>query len=534
MTEEDKDSGENAWKSRQASVDRLRVENWLKIAQVVRWSPLLFASLSVRVFLGLASGVCCAVWLKKESWGTTCWLAGAIVFTAVVILLLVARRSVSRSIEKLASEIGAVADGHITGREAMIFAQEAFEYCHRRGSVPAGATLKDCRRNPWGKGRFFRRADLIWYFAVIVQALVLASFGLGGILSKFGIFGISPVAQRTSPFKLIDERKHTALESPLNEMPVPVSPNENVALSTQTPRNSAIPHRQSYAPAEIEREIKTRTRNLIDLENAGDLDRLLDMYGRTVDYFGVRTENSTLRSEKEADFKKWVKRNYQMASEPVVTSTRGGKWEVKFMQVFERETAAGEVSSGKIASTLIFENIDGQLRITGQLGPVSDRKVVAKAGPSPTPVIKEPELVSEGPVVTESEPPVVEKVQEPRPRIVHKVPELKNLVNRAMDNDWLYGTFCLTGWRNNVALCRTYGRGILLRGEGPTSLQIEFSDGLYLGPRVLREVRNGRLVTFRISEADPMQLVSIVKDRAGNLRVRARMAAQLTERDLSY
>ena len=66
MSKQGETFGAPDWRSGRASVDRLRVENWLKIAKALRWSPLLRAPVPVRIVLALASGIVCGIWLDAK------------------------------------------------------------------------------------------------------------------------------------------------------------------------------------------------------------------------------------------------------------------------------------------------------------------------------------------------------------------------------------------------------------------------------------------------------------------------------------
>jgi len=521
------------WQSAQASVDQLRVENWLKIAEVLHWSPMFRSPTPIRFALGLASGIIFGIWLDAKYFGTSSWIFAGALFVAILALLTITKSAISKWIQKMTLEVGGASASPVTAREAMAFAGEALTYCRGRGSVPSGTTLENFRRTC--RARRGGSANPILWLTVTTQAVALASFGLGGLLSKLAPV-TSPIVQQRVIQPVRNETDDSALHLPLKEMPVEDSPipiPPPIVAKTEAPSTIA---RDGWSdPEKVEREIKRLSQELVQLENKGELEPLLALYGPTVDYFGTSKDVDAIRREKEADFKKWVKRNYQITSEPTVKALSGGKWQTTFSQTFECENTAGDLSSGKVASTLVFENIDGSLRIIGQIGPVSDSKKIAKFQPAATPSVPLPGPVAEGPEPTEElSPPVPEESQAPRLGVIYKVPDLKNLVSRRMDNKWLYGEFCLTGWKGNIVYCSTFARGIRLREKGSTTLEIEFSGGLQLDAVVSGELDNNSQLTFKIASTNPIQLLSVTRDHDGRIHVRARTKAQLTRRDLSY
>jgi hypothetical protein len=517
----------NQWSLRRASLDRLRVENWLKIAEVLRWSPLFLAPMPMRILLGIASGVFSAIWLERKHFGSSSWIVGGLVSIGVLAVLLIGKRALSNWVRKMTSAIGGEHGSQVSARTAKAFASDALAYCRARASIAQGTSLEafrhTCRRD--GHGRTF---NLAWWLVVIVQAISVASFGLGGLLPKL-LHDTSWTGQNRFVQPLTKGADEKALHAPLTEL-VDNSP----APTQHEPQSSPKPER-SETPEQIATVIKQRSRELVQLENKGDVNSLLALYAPTVDYFGTRTDVGALRREKEADIKKWVKRNYQIISEVKVSAAGEGRWRVSFNQTFECENSVGDRSTGRIASTLVFEHVDGSLRITAQDGPVSEYKKVAKVEAATPPPVQSPDQVAEGPPsIEELRPTFPDGSQNSHSVVIHKVPELKNLANHKMENDWLYGQFCLISAQGNIAYCRTFGRGILLRGEGLTSVEIEFTGGVHLGASALRALHDGRQLTFKVSDAAPIRLLSVTTDRNGKIYVRARSPSLLDQENVHY
>lgn len=525
MTDKPRMEG-NEWSLRRASLDRLRVENWLKIAEVLRWSPLFLVPMPMRILVAIASGVFSAIWLEKRHFGSSSWIVGGIVSIGVLAVLLIGKRVLSNWVRKMTSAIGAQHGSQLSARTAKAFASDALAYCRDRASIAPGTSLEafrqTCRRG--GHGRTF---NLAWWLVVIVQAISVASFGLGGLLPKL-LHGTSWSGQNRVVRPLTKGADEKALHAPLSEWI------DNSSTPSQPEPQSSPKQERSETPEQIAAVIKQRSRELVQLENRGDVNSLLALYAPTVDYFGTRTDVGALRREKEADIKKWVRRNYQIVSEVKVSAAGEGKWRVSFHQTFECENSAGDRSTGRIASTLLFEHVDGGLRITSQDGPVSEYKKVAKGEAATPPPVQPPDQVAEGPAPIEEPGPSPEASQSPHSVVVHKVPELKNLVNHKMENDWLYGQFCLISAQGNIAHCRTFGRGILLRGEGLTNLEIEFAGGVHLGVSALRALHDGRQLTFKVSAAAPVRLISVTTDRNGKIYVRARSPGSLQRENVHY
>ena len=206
----------------------------------------------------------------------------------------------------------------------------------------------------------------------------------------------------------------------MEEPPVPTLPPAVAKIELQ----AATPQDAWKTPEEIEGEIQRLARELVQLENKGELESLLAGYGSQVNYFGTPKDNGEIRREKDADFKKWVQRELSHNSEPKISAVGDGKWQATFNQTFECENTAGEISTGRIASALVFEHVNGGLRITSQVGPVSDHKTIAKIKPAATPPIQLPDPVPQGPerseglsppVPEETSPPVPEKSSPPAP-----------------------------------------------------------------------------------------------------------------------
>lgn len=533
MSKKNRRSGVNDRSDKRPSEDRFRVETWLKIAEVLRWSPLFLAPMPVRVLLGLASGVFCAMWLERQHFGSSSWIIASVLFIGVLALLALGKGALSKWLQKRTSEIGGGPAGQVSSRMAKAFASEALVYCDARGSVPPGTTLENFRQacRPSGLGRRF---NPVWWLVVTAQVILLSSFGLGGLLPKL-VRTTSPIVHNKFVRPFNNEANEEALHTPLRELSVESSP-----VATLPPTVAHIePQRaptqgRSETPEEIARMIKLRSREMVQLENEGQLEPLMALYGPTVDYFGTRRDVSAIRHEKEEDFKKWVKRAYQVTSEPQVSPAGEGKWRVTFDQTFECENTVGDRSTGKIASALVFEFVEGSLRITYQDGPVSDYRKIARAEPAATPLVHPPDQVAEGPEpIDELPPPAPAESQNAPVGVINKVPDLRHLVNRKIKNDWLYGEFCLTGRTGNVAHCRTFARGIRFAEPGPTSLDIEFAGGLHFGREVSR-ILGKRQITFKVSSTDPIRLLSVTKRRDGNIHVRASFQGPLSQKDLHY
>jgi len=666
MSQQAQSFAEHEFDSERSQRDRIRVEKWLDIAEVLRWSAFLRTHFAILMSLALSSGLVCGIWLNAKQWGIASWIVAFGLFVGLLIMLTVSRSFISAHVEKMRSEMDTDTSLGVTVDEARRFADAALARCHARGSVSADTTVENFRRI-YPRHSFGGRFNPICVLAVTIQALLLASFGLAGCLSKFT--PASPVVAQALVVQplpnAVDESK---LHTPLPEMPVETPPvqqsppviaktnpqpaihpdaapspppsvpempesrlrefvkaqivaENRMDLSTALPRYSEslrkdrerelrllkttteqvqgeirlkpagrerweaawlssysnetpsgswekgrktttvilgpandefqILERQILAkrekggwntPPEIESEIKQRVQELVQVDKAKDLERTLALYAPKVDYFGApKYDRAAIGRSKASDFQKWIKRNYQVTSPPIVTALGDGKWRASFGQSFECENDA-EVSRGKIATVLVFQQVEGSLRIVGQTGPVSDARRIAKntppitepppivAAPPPgLPEIALPPAPAEGPMPLPSE-----EAPDPRFGIIHKVPELKDLVDRRLTNRWLYGEFSLHEFEGNAAYCRTYGRGILLEGEGSTTLEIEFAGGIDLGSAVSRILDSGGTFLFYVPVNDPIQLLSVTKDRSGKIRVRARSQRGLGRRGLLY
>ncbi|HVF71761.1 MAG TPA: hypothetical protein VM940_09135 [Chthoniobacterales bacterium] len=528
MTPEDKTLTGSGWSDERASLDLLRLENWLTIARVVRWSPLVFAPLKIRVALGLVSGGVCAAWLYIGRFGAWSCIIGLALSLVIVSLLSVCKRVLLRWSEKRMVEIGGTFTGAITASEALAFAGDAFAYGKRRGTIPAAATLANFRRK-FPRPRASGSRSSPWWLAAGVQLLYLSSFGIGGVLLSV-IGNTAPLPPANRLVQAFSKEGGTAFDTPLKEMPMEAMPSSTVAPAGAREDRDPGQRPRPEIPEEIEIDIKQRSRKLVQLENEGDLAPLLALYGQSVNYFGTKTDAIKLRREKEADFKKWVKRKYQVTSEPKITPIGENKWRVVFDQTFECENLAGDRTTGKVASALVFEFINGELRIIEQSGPVSDYQKIARAQPVPTPPAEPLDAVGEGP----RRPDPMDHPVPSSPEVMYKVPDLSRLVNTRLDNKWLYGQFCIFGLRGNVADCRTFGRGILLGAPGQTRVEIEFAGGIQLDAEVLRMIHNGAQPVLTISSTRPMQLLAVTSRAEGYIQARARAQGALTRRDLSY
>lgn len=659
MSQQANSFAEDELLSERAQKDRMRVENWLYIAEVLRWSPLLRAHVLILIGVALASGVVCGIWLNAKLWGTASWSVAVGLVVALVVVLTISKSVVFGRLQKKRSDMGGETSSSVTAGEAQRFAGDALNRCRSRGSVSADTTLENFRRT-WG-GSF----NPILGFSVMIQAMLLASFGLAGLLWK-----VAPAIPSVAQTRVVqpvnsgvdDSKLHTPLpEMPAQEPPVPQVPpatakidprpvvrpdvapspppvvpempetrlrefvkaqivaenrldlptalpgyseslrkaregelrllkttteqvqgeirlkpagsdrweagwNSNYSYETPSgawekgrkvttivlgPANEEfqILERKVQTkretggwntPPEIESEIKQRVQELVQFDKAKDLERSLALYAPTVDYFGsAKYDRAAIGRGKEADFKKWTKRNYQVTSQPKVTAIGDGRWRATFNQSFECENDT-ETSSGTIASALVFQKVEGSVRIVGQSGPVSDARRIAKALPRVMPPIvaapppSVPEIAIPSEIPQSPLPPPSEDAPDPRYGIIHKVPELKTLVNRQLDDRWLYGEFSLYRYEGNIAYCRTYGRGILLEGEGSTTLEIEFAGGFELGSAVSRNLDAGGTFLFYIPMADPLQLLDVKRDRSGKIRVRARSERGLGRRGLLY
>jgi len=110
---------------------------------------------------------------------------------------------------------------------------------------------------------------------------------------------------------------------------------------------------------------------------------------------------------------------------------------------------------------------------------------------------------------------------------VYKVPELKDLVGRKLDNAWLYGDFLLKDVKDNVGFFITTAI-FLLPKEGSTQVQIEFPNGIVLSRAAVNTLRDPMLVLpVSFWAKDPLQLLSVNRLNNGRLLVKARARGAL-------
>jgi len=104
---------------------------------------------------------------------------------------------------------------------------------------------------------------------------------------------------------------------------------------------------------------------------------------------------------------------------------------------------------------------------------------------------------------------------------LYKVPELKRLVGKRLDNAWLYGDFILKSVEGNKGYFTT-AAWIGLPKEGGTQVEIEFPSGIALSEQTRRVLRDRLLVRTISFRKTPLQLLSVRREPEGNLFVKAR------------
>jgi hypothetical protein len=108
---------------------------------------------------------------------------------------------------------------------------------------------------------------------------------------------------------------------------------------------------------------------------------------------------------------------------------------------------------------------------------------------------------------------------------IYKIPELKTLVGRRLNNAWLYGSFVYRRHAGNTLIAVT-GARLLLVKEGSTEVRIDCAGGFLLRPQTVEFFRANLgqppSPTFDIPQSDPIQILRVDQTPGGRLRVHAR------------
>ena len=105
---------------------------------------------------------------------------------------------------------------------------------------------------------------------------------------------------------------------------------------------------------------------------------------------------------------------------------------------------------------------------------------------------------------------------------VYKVPELKTLLGKKINNSWVYGDFILQRTEGNTGYFITMA-WVGLPKEGSTQVEIDYPSGIVLSDMTVKTIRRGvAVVPVHIRADAPVQLLSVTRMNNGKLLVKAR------------
>lgn len=108
---------------------------------------------------------------------------------------------------------------------------------------------------------------------------------------------------------------------------------------------------------------------------------------------------------------------------------------------------------------------------------------------------------------------------------IYKIPELKTLAGKRLNNAWLYGSFVYRRHAGSTLIAVT-GARLLLVKEGSTEVRIDCAGGFLLRPQTVEFFRTSLgqppSPTFEVLRSDPIQVLGVDRTSDGRLRVRAR------------
>ena len=101
---------------------------------------------------------------------------------------------------------------------------------------------------------------------------------------------------------------------------------------------------------------------------------------------------------------------------------------------------------------------------------------------------------------------------------LYKIPQLKDLVGRRLQNAWLYGCFQLDHWQGNTAYFYTSANFL---GRGNTLVAVEFPETVRISQNavnMMRDPESSSKPALQLLPDDPMELLRVTREN-GQLKV---------------
>jgi hypothetical protein len=254
-------------------------------------------------------------------------------------------------------------------------------------------------------------------------------------------------------------------------------------------------------------------------EMSHDLDAIMFNYAPQVDYFDDgKVGQAFIRKDKADYFHHWPQTQYQVGGRVISKESSPQHYHVTFPLTFQVQSETGERVVGDAENALDLIEVTGQLKIVGEKSKVLHRNKEVNPGVTP--------LLTTGETRAPNPPPTINARHYNGRGHIYKVPELKNLVGKKLDNAWLYGDFMLKSWNGNSATFSTMAM-ILLPGGGSTKVDIEFAGGVFISAeanRLMNDPQMPQTGMCRVNVSDPIELIWVGRIN-GQLVVRAKSAA---------
>jgi hypothetical protein len=269
----------------------------------------------------------------------------------------------------------------------------------------------------------------------------------------------------------------------------------------------------------------------LQLSNERNIDALLACRGASVDYFDQGVVNQDyIRSDMSKYFQRWPVDSEQLVGPIQIMQGKSADEVVALFKThFRVQNIKGNFIEGDNDNTLTIDIDDGVLKILGEKAHITNRRkgmvrpqvaVLSDEAP-PQPIQQIPRV---GPALSQSE---LDNSQNATSR-VYKLPELKNLAGKRLQNAYLSGSFICLSFEGHYAVLQSYNDTPFIGPATTQQAETFFQQGnLYMGNTELEvtfstvpELHHGMALHF--SADSPLKIISVSTTLGNHFRVVAR------------